>query len=137
MSILAAFMLTAPGMVALHFHRVLSRCRRSDALSSAGMYISYNFSILLLTYGIMYVTRRDRIVSFLPTLDIDSGSSILYSAFVVKFMAITLFFAVVLPLFVRICVIAVRYIVLYDRHSLYIKLVEMLQYTKNDDQFIK
>jgi hypothetical protein len=136
MAVLAAFMLSAPGMVALHFHRVLNRYQRSDALSSAGMYVSYNFFILLLTYGIMYMTRRERIVSFLPTLDINGSSSILYSAFVVKFMAITLLFAVILPLFIRMCVIIIKYL-LYNRHSIYLKLVDILQYTKKDDQFIK
>jgi hypothetical protein len=130
-------MLSAPGMVALHFHRMLSRYQRSDTLSSAGMYVSYNFFILLLTYGIMYVTRKERIVSFLPTLDINSNSSILYSAFVVKFMALTLLFAVILPPLVRVCVIISRYILLYNWNNIYIKLVDMLQYAKNDDQFIK
>jgi hypothetical protein len=137
MFILAAFMLSAPGMVALHFHRVLSRYRRCDALSSVGMYVSYNFFILLLTYAILYMTRRERIVSFLSIFDTSSSSSILYSAFVVKFMALTLLFAVVLPLFVHIYIIIIKYILQYDRHNIYIKLINMLQYTKNDDTFIK
>jgi hypothetical protein len=136
-SILAAFMLSAPGMIALHFHRLLSRCQHYDALSWVGAYTLYNFIILLSTYGIMYATRRERIVSFLPFPDTNVVSGIFYAGFVAKFMAISFLSAALLPLLWRVCALLIQYGMRYTWPSVSEKVVDMLHCTPDDDSFIK
>ena len=98
MYIVALFMLFTPGLIAL---RILWRGRkieRGNCFYVVSDYIVYSFLVKMMTYGVMWFTYPERFVSFSVT--ISATSHILSASFVVKYSAVSLIFAVALPVFV-------------------------------------
>ena len=98
MHILALFMLFTPGLIAL---RILWRGRkieRSNCFYAIGDYVMYSFLVQMMTYGVMWFTYTERLVSFSVT--VPATSHILSASFVFKYSAVSMIFAVVLPAFV-------------------------------------
>ena len=95
MIILALFMLFAPGLIAL---RILWRGKKivlSNCFDVISDYIVYSFLVQTMTYGVMWFTYTERLVSFSAT--IPATSQILSASFVFKYSVVSLIFAIALP----------------------------------------
>ena len=91
-------MLLAPGLIAL---RILWRGRKiglSNCFYVISDYIVYSFLVQTMTYGIMWFTYAERLVSF--SVSVSATSHILSASFVFKYSAVSMIFAAALPVFV-------------------------------------
>ena len=98
MNIVALFLLLAPGFIAI---RILWRDRkieRSNCFYVVCDYVVCSFLVQMMTYGIMWLTYTERLVSFSVTS--PATSHILSASFVVKYSVVSLIFATALPVII-------------------------------------